>query len=298
MNLLKSLHSPLYGKISFNEPLSLHTSIKAGGPASVWVQPDNTKQLCRLIKDAKRLKISVFTIGEGCNIIFGKNGLHGICVRLDSPAFKTIEFRGTYAKAGAGVSLKNLLAAASMHSLGGYEFLSGIPGSVGGAIFGNAGAQKKAISALLTEVFVVAPQGEIRKIKKEDIKFGYRHSSLNGNIITYAAFRFSKCAKKAASSLLRKNLTEKVKMQDYTAPSAGCVFKNPNENLSAGELIDACGLKGKKIGGAQVSTKHANFIINKANATPDDIFSLIRLIQKKVKGRYGVTLEEEPKIVK
>jgi len=294
-----SLDSPLYGRISFNEPLSLHTSIKTGGPAFVWIEPGNRKQLCRLIKDAKNLEISVFTIGEGCNIIVGNKGISEICVRLNAPCFKKIEFKGTSVKAGAGVSLSKLLILASERSLGGYEFLAGIPGSVGGAVFGNAGAQKKSISSLLTEVEFVTPDGRVKKAKKKNLKFGYRRSNLGANIITAATFKFKRKSKKSAKSLLKKNLIKKRQTQDYTAPSAGCIFKNSgNRQLSAGELIEACGLKGKACGGAQISTRHANFIINKNNAKPKEIFSLIRLIKKRVKKAYGIKLEEEVKIIK
>ena len=278
---------------------SLHTSIKAGGAAFVWIEPGSLKQLCRLLKDAKNLGISVFTIGEGCNIIVGDKGISEICVKLNSPCFKKIEFNGTSVKAGAAASLARLLALASKRSLGGYEFLAGIPGSVGGAVFGNAGAQKESISSLLTGLELITPDGKIKKAKKKNLKFGYRCSSLGGNIITAAKFRFKRKSKKSAKSLLKKNLINKRQSQDYTAPSAGCIFKNPdNLKISAGELIDACGLKGKTCGGAQVSCRHANFIINKNNARPKDILFLIRLMKKRVKETYAIDLEEEVKIIK
>ncbi len=299
MKLSKALNSPLYGRISFNEPLSAHTSIKAGGPADVWIEPESIQQLRRLVQDARRTKISVFTIGQGCNIIVGKNGIKGLCVRLNSPTFKTIKFNGKYVSAGAGVALRQLIASASERSLGGYEFLSGIPGTMGGAIFGNAGARGKAIARLLREVEVLTPGGNMKRLKPENIKFGYRRSGLDGNIIISAKLELEKADKGKILALLKANLKEKIKNQDYAAPSAGCIFKNPSGGgFSAGKLIDNCCLKGKSIGDAQVSFKHANFIINKGSAKAEDIISLINLVKKKVKRVYSVNLEEEVKIIK
>lgn len=297
--LYPQLYSPLYGKISFDEPLSLHTSIKAGGPAFVWIEPDELKQLCALVKDTKKLGISIFIIGEGCNIIAGGKGIGEICIRLNAPVFKRVEFNGRFVKTGAGVSLNRLLALVSERSLGGYEFLAGLPGSVGGAIFGNAGAQKESISSLVTEIELVTPDGEIKRKKRKNIKFGYRRSGLDGNIIISVIFRFKRKDKRSVKSLLKVNLAKKKQTQDYTTPNVGCIFKNPGGiKLSAGELIEGCGLKGKTCGGAQISMRHANFIINKNNAKPQDILSLIRLIKKRVKDTYGIKLEEEVKIIK
>ena len=293
------LYSPLYGKVSFNEPLSLHASIKVGGPARIWIEPDTYQQLSEIVKSSKNEKISVFTIGEGCNIIVGSRGIDGICIKLNAPAFKKIKFNGPSVKAGAAVLLSRLLTLASERSLGGYEFLAGIPGTVGGAIFGNAGSQGEAISSLLKEIEVIDKNGDIKKMKIRDIKFSYRSSGLNGNIIVSALFKFKSKNKSSARSLLRLNLIKKIKQQDYTAPNAGCIFKNPrNNSLSAGRLIENCGLKGEIRGGAQISKRHANFIINKNNAKAEDIFYLVSLIKKRVKDSYGIELEEEVKIIR
>ena len=293
------LNSPLYGKVSFNEPLSLHTSIKVGGPACVWIEPETLEQLCEIAKLSKMGKISIFTIGEGCNIIVAGTGIDGICVKLNTPAFKKIEFNDAFVRTGAGVLLNELLTLAGQSGLGGYEFLAGTPGTVGGAIFGNAGSQGETISSLLKEIEAVTPDGRIKRIKKEAIKFGYRKSGLESNIIVSAVFKFKKTDRKTTRALLRKNLIKKIYKQDYTAPSAGCIFKNPiGSRFSAGELIDRCGLKGRICGGAQISERHANFIINKNNAKAEDIFSLIKLIKNKVKAGYGIKLEEEVKIIR
>jgi len=294
-----SLNSLLYGKVTFNEPLALHTSMKVGGPACVLIEPETVKQLCALIKDAGGIGISVFVIGEGCNIIVGSEGIDNICVKLSAPVFREIKFSNTSVKVGAGASLSGLLIAAGEKSLGGYEFLSGIPGTIGGAIFGNAGAHDKTISSLLKEVEIIDPDGKINKIKAKDIKFDYRASDLGSNIIISAIFRFKKSNKNESKALSRTNLIRKINLQDYTAPSAGCVFKNPKGSaFSAGELIERSGLKGKVYGGAVVSGKHANFILNKNNAKSQDIMSLIELIKKKVKSDCGVKLEEEVMVIK
>ncbi len=292
------LNSPLYGKVLLNEPLSLHTSIKVGGPASIWIEPDTLKQLLEIVKLSKMEKISIFTIGEGCNIIVAGTGIDGICVKLNTPAFKKIEFNGAFVRTGAGVLLNELLTLAGQSGLGGYEFLAGTPGTVGGAIFANAGSKDETISSLLKEIEVVGPNGKLKRIKRKNIKFGYRKSGLEGNIVVSAVFKFKKADRKNTRALLRKNLIKKIHTQDYTAPSAGCIFKNPiGSRFSAGELIDRCGLKGSICGGAQISKRHANFIINKNNAKAEDIFSLIKLIKNKVKAGYGIKLEEEVKII-
>ncbi|MFH0732221.1 MAG: UDP-N-acetylmuramate dehydrogenase [Candidatus Omnitrophota bacterium] len=289
----------LYGKVLFDEPLSLHTSMKVGGPATLWIEPQTTQQLCCMVRLCRKAKISVFTIGEGCNIIVGKNGIPDVCIKLASAAFTNIAFNAQYVKSGAGVLLKNLLKAASERSLGGGEFLAGIPGTVGGAIFGNAGSQNKEISSLLEEITVIDKAGRLKTIKDKDIKFSYRYSGLSGNIIISALFEFKKNKRKNIDNLIRKNLREKIKKQDYTAPSAGCIFKNVTRpKISAGQLIEACGLKARAIGAAQVSGRHANFIVNKGNACPDDVLSLIKLVKDEVKTSYGINLEEEVSVIR
>lgn len=293
------LNSPLYGKISFNELLSLHTSMKVGGPARIWVEPQTEEQLRNILAHAKNNKISFFPIGAGCNIIAKSKGIDdAICIRLNAPCFKTIKFNGVFVKTGSGVLLSKLIAEAAKRSLGGYEFLAGIPGTVGGAIFGNAGDKEAAISSLLKEIEVIDTDSRIKKIKKENINFSYRESGLTGYIIIKALFKFEKKNKKDVNELLRKNLQAKKQKQDYAFPSAGCIFKNPKDfHLSAGELIDRCGLKGRLCGGAQISSRHANFIINKNNAKAQDILALIALIKKEVAKTYGIELEEEVKII-
>ncbi|MBN1405427.1 MAG: UDP-N-acetylmuramate dehydrogenase [Candidatus Omnitrophica bacterium] len=292
------LYSPLYGNIKFDEPLSRHTSIKAGGRARIWIEPESTQQLCRIVSDAGKNKIPVFTIGAGCNIIAKPGNIEKVFVRLNAPVFKNIEFKACYAVAGAGALLNNFFKAAMARSLGGYEFLSGIPGTVGGAVFGNAGTKNNDICDLLEEAEVIDRAGVIKKIKKQNIGFGYRKSGLGNYIITSAKFKFERRDKKETEALLKENFAIKKQKQDYAAPSAGCIFKNPkNFHLSAGEMIDKCGLKGRSFNGAQISSRHANFIINKHNARAEDIIFLTKLIKYKVKKAYGINLEEEVKII-
>lgn len=296
---MKTLNSPLYGKITFNEPLSLHTSMKVGGPARMWVEPQTAQQLCALARDANKLKISVFTIGAASNIIVADKNIDLICARLSAPAFNKIEFNGAFIKTGAGVLLGSLLASAAGHSLGGAEFLAGIPGTVGGAIAGNAGSRNETISSPLKEIEVVDSSGKIKKIKKEDIKFGYRYLNIHDKIIISALFKFKKKDKRLINALIKKYLKNKMQKQDYATPSAGCIFKNPKAFIfSAGELIESCGLKGKILGGAEISRRHANFIINRNNARAQDVLALIELIKRKVKDDYGICLEEEVRIIK
>lgn len=297
-NIRLRCDSPLYGSVKLNEPLKYHTGIRAGAQAFLWIEPENIAQLIRLIKDAKKIGISTFTTGEGCNIIIQDKFRQQIFINLNTHVFKKIKFNKTSVKVGAGLSLAMLLHLATKRSLGGCEFLSGIPGTVGGAIFGNAGSCGAAISDIVKEIEVITKTGCIKTLKRKHIKFGYRHSGLRGFVIINATLKLKKKNKKQITALLRQNLINKIEKQDYTAPSAGCIFKNPrNTEASAGELIESCGLKGKILGGAQISTIHSNFIINKKNATVEEILALVDTVKKKVKKQFNIELKEEVRIV-
>jgi len=203
--------------------------------------------------------------------------------------------------------LNELCSFAERHSLTGCEFLVGIPGTIGGSAVQNAGAFGKSISGIIREISCVDGKGNLRKIGRDKIGFGYRETKLGNAIVVGATLRFIKGDKKAIRNRIKENIAKRLATQDYSAPSAGCIFKNPlpdkkitpeGRTLSAGELIDRCGLKGFSVGGAAVSQKHANFIINKKHAKAVDILRLISIIKKTVKKRFGIELEEEVKIIK
>ncbi|MCM8799205.1 MAG: UDP-N-acetylmuramate dehydrogenase [Candidatus Omnitrophica bacterium] len=291
MNWLKSLK----GDVKFKESLSKYTTFKIGGKVDLFVEPYNLDELIFIIREAKVDNLPLRIIGRGSNLLINDSGLKGIVIRLNSPYFKRIERIDSLVKVGAGVSLERLLNYTCKEGLGGAEFLVGIPASLGGAIIMNAGTDESSLERILEEVVVIDYNGKIKRFKNKDIRFGYRFCSLYPYIIVEATLKFvptesEEILKKRNSYLAYRRTT-----QELNYPSAGCIFKNPKV-IPAGKLIDLCGLKGKRIGDAQVSFKHANFIINKGRATFKDVLRLIDYIKKKVKSIFNIELEPEIKI--
>lgn len=283
------------GKIKFQEPLKGHTTFKVGGPAKLFVEPKGINDLKLLLNLIKRHKIPFFLIGRGSNILINDNGLNAIVIRLNAPYFKRISFKNNLLNISSGVLLNNLVLSAKEHGLSGAEFLSGIPGTLGGALAMNAGVKGKNISGLVKDVTVMDYNGNTKVLDKKDIVFRYRQSSLSGYVILSARIGLAKMDKKQISNKINRYLKARKLSQDLSRPSAGCVFKNPKGH-SAGRLIDLCGLKGAKIGGACVSKRHANFIVNLGNANAKDILRLMGLVKKRVRNRFSLNLEPEIKI--
>lgn len=295
MNWLKSLK----GKIRSNEPLSQHTTFRIGGVARLFYQPRDFTDLRQLIICARRDKIQILVIGAGSNLLVNDRGVKGIVVGLDKPVFKDIKYCGGLLEVGAGMPLAGLIKFALDYNLSGCEFLVGIPGTVGGALVMNAGISEKGknISQLVKDVTVMDYNGNIRVLKRKDIRFAYRASSLYKYIVLKARLKLFKSNQKKIRYNLRRYLNQRKTQSDYSYPNAGCIFKNP-EGLSAGKLIDMCGLKGRHFGDAYVSHKHANFIVNKCKAKASDVLKLTAYIKRNVKNKFGITLEPEIKIWK
>jgi UDP-N-acetylmuramate dehydrogenase len=289
------IFNDLKSKIKFNEPLEEHTTFRIGGQVKFFIQPEDTLDLKLLLKLARRHKMPVRILGAGSNVLAGDQMMRAVVLNLVSPNFKEIILKGNSLEAGSGLSLARLLQFALAHGLAGGEFLAGIPGTVGGALAMNAGCWGRAIADLVEEVEFLDYNGKIKSLQKRDIKFSYRQSSLAKYIILKARLKFTKGNKDRARQLVRRYLARRAHAQDSSFPNAGCIFKNPPHE-SAAKLIDLCGLKGKRIGGAAVSLKHANFILNRSHAKAGDVLKLMSLIQKKVKNRFAVTLEPEIKI--
>lgn len=291
MNWQKSLK----GKIKFNEPLKIHTTLRIGGGAKFFIEPRDTEDLKFLLKELKRDNISPLVIGAGSNILANDKGLDCAVLRLNSPNFKKIALQGNRLETGAGITLNKLVDFAQRNGLGGVEFLAGIPGTLGGALIMNAGAWGKNIARLVESVRVISYNNKIKVLKQKDIGFGYRSSGLSKYIILSASLRLAKKKKSAIKERIKGYLRQRMMQQDFSRPSAGCVFKNPKGN-AAGRLIDLCGLKGRRIGGACISTKHANFILNQKNAQASDVLKLMQLIRKEVSNKFSINLEPELKI--
>ncbi len=285
------------GTVKNKEPLKKHTTLRIGGPCDFFACPETAQDLKILITYAKRYKIPLFIIGAGSNILAGDKRLKGIVIRLCSRDFSILKFDGNIVRAGSGVHLRHLVQEASQRGLTGAEFLIGIPGTVAGALVMNAGAWGRSISELVVSVTIMDRRGRVRVLNRSRIAFKYRASGLERFIVLEASLRLKKGRKKDCVLKIRDYLSRRRDRHDASRPNAGCVFRNPQGD-SAGRLIELCGLKGKRIGAAVVSDKHANFILNCRNARASDVLRLMDLIKRTVKRRFGAQLRPEIKIWK
>lgn len=282
-------------KIKFQELMKGHSTFKIGGPAKYYLEPRNTQQLKLLLKSANRDKLPILVIGAGSNILVGDNGIKALVLCLNSPCFRRISLHHHRLSAASGVRLSEIVRVSQRKGLSGLEFLSGIPGTVGGALAMNTGIPESNIGDLVENVRVMDYQGKTKTLNKEEIKFAYRTSNLSKYIILNAQLKLIKKDKQEIKNIIKKYLNRRKSTQDLSRASAGCIFKNPKGN-QAGRLIDLCGLKGKRIGNACISRIHANFILNLGNATARDVLRLMDLVRKEVKNKFNVTLEPEIKI--
>lgn len=276
------------------EKMSLNTSFKTGGPCGVRLSPSSTEQLKDIIAKANELQIPFTVLGNGTNVLVPDEGIDkAIIIIGDNMAEYSVEGEDTLVFS-AGTNLVSLCRFALENSLSGLEFAFGIPGTCGGAVFMNAGAYNGEMKDVLTEITHLTPDMQIETISAEDAKLSYRHSIYkdNGCVILSAKAKLSKDAKESIKERMNDFLGRRKDKQPLEYPSAGSTFKRP-DGYFAGALIQECNLKGKSVGGAQVSEKHAGFVINKDNATSADILNLINLIKNTVESETGVTLEPE-----
>ncbi|HEY4485543.1 MAG TPA: UDP-N-acetylmuramate dehydrogenase [Nitrospiria bacterium] len=282
------------GEILWKEPLRNHTTIKIGGPADVLVIPKDLGALTRLIGQARNQNVPVFVLG-GSNLLVLDGGIRGIVVKLarlqsiTDLGDREIEVEG-------GVLLSRLARHAAERKLSGLEFALGIPGTVGGAVVMNAGTREGEMSDLLQQVDVLTWSGERLSLDRKNLSFGYRRSRLPAGVVLGARLRLLPAGPAEIHRRMQGFIDRRKQTQPLTWPNAGSVFKNPNGQFAA-KLIEAVGLKGHRIGDAQVSDLHANFIINRGRATARDTLKLIRLIGKRVEDRTDITLELEWRIV-
>ena len=279
-----------------NESLKNHTTFKVGGKADVLAMPDEEKQLSELIKYLKNENIKYYILGKGSNVIFNDEGFKGVIVKTCGIA--KIEINENIIKASLGVPLASLCKTALDKGLSGIEFCYGIPGNVGGAVYMNAGAYGGEISDSIIEIGYLDEQLTKQTISSKNAKFDYRHSIFQekGWIITDVTFNLKVEDKIKMKDFMEEILRKRTDKQPLDKPSAGSSFKRP-QGYFAAALIEECGLKGMSVGGAQVSEKHAGFIINKGNATCKDILQLADNVEKIVYEKTGVKLEKEMIIV-
>ena len=285
------------GKVIENIDLKKYTTYKAGGIGRVLVIPKDIESLQKLFNYINKNNIKYKMLGLGSNLIFVDDIYEGILIKLDE--FNDVNISGTTIRVGAGYSLIKLSLLAARNDLAGLEFASGIPGTVGGAIYMNAGAYKSDMGYIVKEIKVLTPDNEIITMSNKELDFHYRTSYLQKNpgyICLEATLNLYKGDRNAILDVIRDRKKRRMETQPLEFPSAGSVFRNPPDDF-AGRLIEELGYKGKKIGGAMVSTKHANFIINVGNAKGNDIKKLILEIQEKVKEKYDIELKVEQEFV-
>ena len=297
MNIIDKIEKMNIGEVISNADMREYTTYKAGGKALGIVIPDDTRGLIKLLKFLKENKIKHKILGNGSNLIFSDSLYNGILIKLDN--FNKLEFNDNYVTVGAGYPLIKLALRCARRGLTGLEFASGIPGTVGGAIYMNAGAYKMDMGYITTTVKVLDPNLEVRILTNQDLDFHYRSSFLqkvSNYICLEATLLLRKGNTDAIMEVIQDRKMRRLESQPLDYPSAGSVFRNP-EGDYAGRLIEEIGYKGYSIGDAMVSLKHANFIINKGNASGDDIKKLIKEIKTKVKEKYNIDLKVEQEFV-
>ncbi len=285
------------GKIETDASLKKLTTYKVGGKARCVIYPKNIEKLVKLMKFIRSRNIKYKMLGNGSNLIFSDDLFDGILIKLTE--FDNIEITNNKIKVGAGYSLMKLSRLALKNSLTGLEFAAGIPGTVGGAIFMNAGAYKSDMGYIVQSVKVLTKDFKIVELENKEMNFHYRTSFLQKHpdyICLEAIIRLEKGKKDAIEEVMKSRLKRRVESQPLNYPSAGSVFRNPT-GMFAGELIEKCGLKGYKLGGAMISDKHANFVINTGDAKASDVRDLINIAREKVKAEYNVDLRVEQEFV-
>ncbi len=280
-----------------NETMAKHTSFKIGGMADIVVYPTRRKEICELVKICKETGFPYTVLGNGTNVLISDKGIRGLVIMTDRLSRVTVKEDGTI-EAWAGASLARVANLAKNYSLTGMEFAYGIPGSVGGAVYMNAGAYNRQMCNIIQSTEYIDGEGNIKMLHGEEHNFGYRHSFFKDNegIVTRTFIKLNEGDLLDIMNKMNEYTTLRNEKQPLDMPSAGSVFKRP-EGYFAGKLIEDCGLKGVSIGGAQVSPKHAGFIVNKGGATCEDVCALVAKIKGDVKEQFGVELQEEIRVL-
>jgi UDP-N-acetylmuramate dehydrogenase len=292
--VLRAVAAGLQGEVHFKAPLKEWTSFRIGGPADVLVIPHDVDDLCRLLRQARASKVPLFVIG-GTNVLIRDGGIRGIVVSLSKLKGIADEPHGVvYAE--AGVTMPVLLQHSISRSLSGLEWAAGIPGTVAGCVVMNAGTRLGEMKDAVKAVRIASPSGTLKDIPASAIPFSYRRARVPRGIVAGVWLQLTPGVKDRIQTVVKDYLRYRKDTQPLTMPNAGCAFKNPKPE-AAGRLIEAVGLKGFRIGDAQVSEKHANFIVNRGEARADDVMALIAQVRRTVQAKAGVKLELELKIV-
>jgi len=284
----------LRGRVMFGAMLRPYTSFKIGGPADVLVEPADVDEVCRLVAQARTAEVPLFVVG-GTNLLIRDGGIRGIVVSLSK--LRTIrEEPGAVLYAEGGVGMPTLIGHALRRSLAGLEWAAGIPGTVGGCLMMNAGTRLGEMKDSVKAVRLVTMRGEIRDLPAAAVRFDYRRAHLPKGIVVGVWLQLQQGRRAEIAKIVKDYLHYRKDTQPLAMPSAGCVFKNPPQD-SAGRLLEEAGLKGMRIGDAEVSTKHGNFIVNRGHANAADVISLIQKVRRMIRQKSGVRLNLELKIV-
>ena len=280
-----------------NEPMRKHTTFRIGGPADFYLCPHSAKEIQKTVAICREEELPYFILGNGSNLLVSDQGYRGVVIQLWKNV-SDILVEGCRIRAKAGASLAKIAGEALEEGLTGMEFAAGIPGTLGGAVVMNAGAYGGEMKDILQEVLVMDEQGEIFTLKKEELHLGYRTSIIKekGYIVLAAALELKPGYRKEIKEKMDELKQRRVEKQPLDMPSAGSTFKRP-EGYFAGKLIMDAGLRGFSVGGAQISEKHCGFVVNTGKATANDVLTLIREVQKRVRDKFGVELETEVKFL-
>ncbi|MDD7408172.1 MAG: UDP-N-acetylmuramate dehydrogenase [Anaerovoracaceae bacterium] len=285
------------GSVRMDAPMKEYTTFRVGGPADLLVEPGDVNSLVTITTALKENGVPYYLLGNGSNILVRDEGFRGVIIKIGRK-MSNVSVTGNVVEAEAGAMLSYVSKEAAARSLAGMEFASGIPGSIGGAVFMNAGAYGGEMKQIVTSVTAAEQDGSIRVYSADECDFGYRHSAFadNGSVVLSARIELEKGDKAQILAYMNDLSERRRSKQPLNLPSAGSTFKRP-EGHYAGQLIDEAGMRGASYGGAQVSPKHAGFVVNNGNATADDILQLIKLVQMRVKETSGVDLETEVRII-
>lgn len=282
-------------RVGVDEPLAKKTTLRVGGPADFFVEPVCEDDLAALFRWRGEHRIPILFLGRGSNVLIKDRGFRGVVVQLSHPFFREISIEENRLTCGAGARLKAVAQEARNHELGGLEFLEGIPGAVGGALRMNAGAMGGEIFDVVEKVRFMDASGQVMERTKKEIAFGYRSCPFFEDHLALAAVLVGEADTREAIDRRMRESSRKRWASQPAAPSAGCMFQNP-DSIPAGKLIEEMGFKGMRLGGVRVSEVHGNFIVNEGQGTAADVLALIDLIQRKALTERGIELKTEVRI--
>lgn len=296
--LLRELNEYQVGTVKKDEELSRHTTMKIGGPADLFIEPTSIEGLKKTMQLVQKYRVNWRAIGRGSNLLVSDQGIEGVVIKLGNN-LKDMKLDGTQLTVGAGYSIVALAVLISKKGLSGLEFASGIPGSVGGAVYMNAGAHGSDISKILTDAHILFEDGSLQWLTNDEMEFSYRTSVLQRKrpgMVVEARFQLTEGDKEQIVAVMQKNKDYRKVTQPYDSPCAGSIFRNPLPHF-AGKLVEEAGLKGFQIGGAQISEMHGNFIVNAGNAKASDVLQLIEYVKKTIMEKYNIQMETEVEII-